>query len=275
MDEIDTGSHEDPLRAAQRRHAQAQRLQDLFHQDLGYAPGSQVLEPGCGTGEQTRILLQRNPAARVLALDPARASLEHARDLVRAEGLDDVAFVRGDIMRLPLGEATVDHVFAAHLLEHLPDPIGALIELARSLKPDGSITMIEGDHSSCYFRPASEAARECWAAFMHARTTAGGDPRLGAHLGRLVRQAGLQPVETSPLMLYIDPRQTELMRGFVEDTIVPLVEEVREHVVSEGVIDPGVWDRGVGDLAAVADRPDGFFCYTFFRTIATKIASDA
>lgn len=45
--------------------------------------------------------------------------------------------VRGDALRLPFRDAVVDAVVCSEALEHLPDPFGALTEIARVLKPGG------------------------------------------------------------------------------------------------------------------------------------------
>lgn len=47
------------------------------------------------------------------------------------------ADVRGDALRLPFRDAAVDVVVCSEALEHLPDPFGALAEIARVLKPGG------------------------------------------------------------------------------------------------------------------------------------------
>lgn len=55
----------------------------------------------------------------------------------------------------PLTAASFDHVFVCFLLEHLPRPVEALTRLRSTLKPGGTITVIEGDHGSTYFHPDS------------------------------------------------------------------------------------------------------------------------
>jgi len=45
--------------------------------------------------------------------------------------------VRGDALRLPFRDAVVDAVVCSEALEHLPDPVGALTEIARVLRPGG------------------------------------------------------------------------------------------------------------------------------------------
>jgi ubiquinone/menaquinone biosynthesis C-methylase UbiE len=59
---------------------------------------------------------------------------------------------------LPFEDETFDHIFVCFVLEYLKDPINSLESLRRVLKNDGSITVIEGDHGSCYFYPETNEA---------------------------------------------------------------------------------------------------------------------
>ena len=65
-------------------------------------------------------------------------------------------------MDLPFEKEIFDHIFVCFVLEHLVDPSMALKELKKYLKWGGSITVIEGDHGSCYFHPESEESINAW-----------------------------------------------------------------------------------------------------------------
>jgi SAM-dependent methyltransferase len=52
--------------------------------------------------------------------------------------LDSVDFV-ADASRLPLADDSVDALIVLEMLEHVPDPLGVVRELARVLKPGGTI----------------------------------------------------------------------------------------------------------------------------------------
>jgi ubiquinone/menaquinone biosynthesis C-methylase UbiE len=51
-------------------------------------------------------------------------------------------FVAGDLMRLPFADATFDCVTCGWVIEHLPDPRPGLREIARVLRPGGSLLLL-------------------------------------------------------------------------------------------------------------------------------------
>lgn len=238
---------------------QADVLAELLHHDTRYAPGSLVLEAGCGIGAQTLQIAERNPEVTLVSVDLSAASLRTARGRGIAADL-----VRAEIAALPFRDGVFDHVFVCFVLEHLADPGGALRALGRLLRPGGTITVIEGDHGSCYYHPATDAAAAAWGALVAAQQALGGDPLIGRRLYPLLAGAGFGGVTVSLRQVYADGSRPGVQDGFVQRTIVPMVEGVRERNAALGLVDPSTFEQGLADLRATGG-PGGTFCYTFFR----------
>ncbi len=249
---------------ALRLDDQAATLADLLHHDTRYAPGSLVLEAGCGTGAQTRQIAERNADISLVSVDLSAVSLRAAR--ARGVAAD---LVRGEITALPFRDGTFDHVFVCFVLEHLADPAGALRALGRLLRPGGTITVIEGDHGSCYYHPATPAAAFAWGALIAAQQAIGGDPLIGRRLYPLVAGAGFAGVSVSLRQVYADESRRGVQDGFVQRTIVPMVEGVREQNAALGLVDSTTFEQGLADLRATGG-PGGTFCYTFFRATGVR-----
>lgn len=98
--------------------------------------GSIVLDAGCGMGRYARIAAAGG--ARVVGLDLSWA-VRAARELNPGDG--GPAFIRGDLLRLPLAAGGFDHVYSLGVLDHTPDPRRAFLGLARLLKPGGRIVV--------------------------------------------------------------------------------------------------------------------------------------
>ena len=257
-------------RERERLHDQAATLAELLHHDTRYAPGERVLEAGCGVGAQTAILARNSPGARFTSLDLSARSLAQARAMAGAGKLTNVSFCRGDVYGPPFAPSSFDHVFVCFLLEHLADPVGALAALVGVLKPGGTLTLIEGDHGSCYFHPDSEAAREAWACLIRVQGLLGGDALIGRRVYPLLGQAGLREVRAGPRAVYCDASRPGWMDGFVKKTIIPMVEGVKARALAEGMIDEATWRQGIRDLHATGTPPEGVFCYTFFKGVGRK-----
>jgi SAM-dependent methyltransferase len=183
---------------------------------------------------------------------------------VQEAGFTNVAFQHADIFDLPFPSAHFDYVFVCFVLEHLPNPAGALEALMRVLKPGGSITVIEGDHGSAYFHPDSDHARRAIRCLVDLQQQAGGDSLIGRRLYPLLVQAGYRDVKVSPRMVYADASRPALVDGFTRRTFTAMVEGVGEQAVGQGLMDAASWTAGIRDLYRTAED-DGTFCYTFFK----------
>jgi SAM-dependent methyltransferase len=248
---------------------QATTLTELLHADTLYPPGSLVLEAGCGVGAQTVILARNSPQAAFTSIDISEESLAAAQRRVQEAGFTNVGLQRADIFDLPFLSAHFDHVFVCFVLEHLPNPAGALEALMRVLKPGGSITVIEGDHGSAYFHPDSHHARRAIRCLVDLQQQAGGDSLIGRRLYPLLARAGYRDVKVSPRMVYADASRRALVDGFTRKTFTAMVEGVGEQAVGQGLMDAASWAAGIRDLYRTAED-DGTFCYTFFKAVGLR-----
>jgi len=116
------------------RHA-GEVIADLAHQAVG-TNDVLVADLGCGRGTTTRMLANRLPAARVVAVDLSAALL--AASNRRLAGLPGAGAVRADFHRLPFPDDSCGLVVAAFCLYHSPSPGSVITEIARCLLPGGT-----------------------------------------------------------------------------------------------------------------------------------------
>jgi ubiquinone/menaquinone biosynthesis C-methylase UbiE len=103
------------------------------------APGTTVLEVGCGPGHLS-IELAQNYGLNLTGLDLDPAMIERAR--TNAETTSHIvepgpAFVLGDVAALPFDDASFDLVVSTLSMHHWSDPAAGLAEIARVLRPGG------------------------------------------------------------------------------------------------------------------------------------------
>ncbi|GBD98853.1 demethylrebeccamycin-D-glucose O-methyltransferase [bacterium BMS3Abin07] len=252
-----------------RLQDQASTLVDLLHSDTFYPTGAMVLEAGCGVGAQTVTLAMNSPDAQFVSVDISAESLREAEKKARSAGITNVRFQQGDIFNLPFKPKTFDHVFVCFVLEHLSEPVGALVALKRLMKDGGTITVIEGDHGSAYFYPDSEAARQAIQCQVELQRRAGGNAHTGRELYPLLTAVGFRSIFVSPRMVYVDSSRPELIEGFTKKTFTAMIEGIRNSAIDNQLIDPETFDRGIRDLYRTM-AADGVFCYTFFKGVAIK-----
>ncbi|MEI5520393.1 methyltransferase domain-containing protein [Streptomyces brasiliscabiei] len=143
--------------------------------ELGLGAGDRVLDAGCGTGRALAPLRAAvGSAGVVLGADLTPAMLEAA---TRAGRDGDGLLLVADVAALPVRTECLDAVFAAGLVAHLPNPAENLRELARVVRPGGTLAL---------FHPIGRAAL----AARQGRRLTPGDLRAEANLGPLLAGAG-------------------------------------------------------------------------------------
>ena len=103
------------------------------------SPAWTIADLGCGTGNAVERLAPI--VKKVVAIDREPAMLDAARR--RLERFDNIEFRAGDLLDLPLDDASVDAVMVFLVLHHLPDPAAAVAEMARVLRPGGVVMIVD------------------------------------------------------------------------------------------------------------------------------------
>lgn len=129
-----------------------------FHQAFGrelrravravpLAAGSRVLDVPCGDGFYTAALARHlYPFGKVVAADLSDAYLDAARKMVAGKPrLAAVEFTRADAYALPFEADSFDAVWCARSFISLDDPVKALGEMRRVVRPGGIVAVLEDD----------------------------------------------------------------------------------------------------------------------------------
>jgi len=102
----------------------------------------EVLELACGTGEVTQVLL--SIGHQVTALDFSESMLRAAKEKHADKG-SRVRFLLADAENTMLPDRSFDAIVCRHLVWTLTDPLSALKEWRRLLKPGGQLLVFDGD----------------------------------------------------------------------------------------------------------------------------------
>ncbi len=102
--------------------------------------GGRLLDIGAGTGNIARLVLQRNPGARVVAAD---FSLEMMLAGKGRGGNNRLTWCSADAIKLPFPDCTFDAVTSGYLLRNVSNPSEALLEQLRVVKPGGKIVCLD------------------------------------------------------------------------------------------------------------------------------------
>jgi ubiquinone/menaquinone biosynthesis C-methylase UbiE len=111
---------------------------------LAPQPGERVLEIGPGTGYYTLDMAEWvGPDGRVEIFDLQQEFLDHVGKRAAERGLTNVVPTQGDATAMPYEGASMDAVVLTAVLGEIPDPVAALHEIRRVLKPGGRLVVGE------------------------------------------------------------------------------------------------------------------------------------
>lgn len=165
-----------------------------FCDAAGVAAGDTALDVGCGPGALTGVLVARLGANSVYACDPSPSFRDDCS--ARHPGVD----VRpGSAEAIPFETGTVDHVMAQLVLHFVTEPEQAAREMARVVRPGGSVSACVWD-----FDDGMEMLRAFWDAALsidpdapdEARTLRFGRP---GEIREVFASAGIEHIEESTL----------------------------------------------------------------------------
>lgn len=158
---------------------------------LGPQPGWRIADVGCGPGAFAAALCARG--ARVTAIDSARAML----DAVAARALG-CELVEADALSLPLPPDSHDAACLVQVLEYVDDPVAALREAARVVRPGGAVLAADTDWDTQGFNVAD---RELGRRIVRAWADGKPEPWAGRRLRGWLSEAGLVPEERCVVVL--------------------------------------------------------------------------
>jgi demethylmenaquinone methyltransferase / 2-methoxy-6-polyprenyl-1,4-benzoquinol methylase len=119
--------------------------------------GAMVLDLASGTGDFSRLVQQRSPGIRSVAVDITENMLR----LARSSGLREAACA--DATNLPFADACFDCVFIGYGLRNFPNLGTALREIERVTKRGGLIVSLD------FFRPGNPVFRRLYLAYLYAQ----------------------------------------------------------------------------------------------------------
>jgi SAM-dependent methyltransferase len=142
-------------------------------------------------------IAQRLGGGSAVGLDLDESQIRLGRELAQRRGCGNVSFRRGDVYRLPFEDASFDAVFSHALFEHLSDPLRAMGELLRVVKPGAPALVCTPDWGSFLYSPATPALLAAVRAYCELQNRNGGDVYIGHKLLDCARQAGFERVRAS------------------------------------------------------------------------------
>jgi len=177
---------------------------DVFLDWLDPAPGLRWLDVGCGNGAFTERLVARCAPAAVDGIDPSEEQLAYARE--HAPAGTKLSYRVGDAMRLPYGDAAFDAALMALVIFFVPDPAQGVAEMARVVRPGGSVSTYAWDMPGTGFPYAA----------MQEEMEAIGFPRIWPPSSDASRLESLRALWTGAGLVDVETRVIAIERSFAD-----------------------------------------------------------
>ena len=132
----------------------SRRVADRFLAWLGLPAGLDWIDVGCGTGALTEAIVETTAPASVRGFDPSAGFLAYAKARVVHP---NIRFDVADARSLPLAGRCADASVAGLVLNFVPDPAAAVVEMSRVTRRDGTVASYVWDYAD-----RMELMRQFW-----------------------------------------------------------------------------------------------------------------
>lgn len=233
---------------------------------------SVILDCGCGAGTITVGLAAHSSSPKaVIGLDRDALAFRPALDYARHHGLSHLRFLAGDVLCLPFRDCSFDAVLAHSVLETITDPLRALREVYRVLRPGALLgaasveyggLLLSADPTGLLQR-FYETRERLWLAAGIA------SPRCGRQLRALLTASGFTRVEASAR--YVSYGTPDAVRQFGRER----ADECRSDELTNSVLKYGLADAAT--LRKMADAwiawgadPNAFLAFAWCDAIGWR-----
>jgi ubiquinone/menaquinone biosynthesis C-methylase UbiE len=259
------GHHASVLKSHRWRTAENSAAFLLPHLSAGLS----LLDVGCGPGNITADLATRLGTGSAVGIDLSEEVVALAREAYATPAHANLSFEVGNVYELDFATEQFDVVYAHQVLQHLGNPIAALEEMRRVLKPGGLLAVRDGDFGAFVWSP-HDPVLDRWMALYHALSKRnGGEADAGRHLNAWVRAAGFEELKVSSSnWTYQTPEERAWWGGLWAERV--LDSDFARHALEYGLADDD-------ELAAIADgwrrwidEPDGVFLVVSVEVLARR-----
>ena len=248
-------------------------------------PGIKVLDVGCGSGTITIDVAKAVKRGKVVGIDPVEYAVETAQSFAAKRRIKNVSFQAGDSYHLQFENASFDVVYSNTVLHYFNDPLRALREQMRVVKPGGWLVAsgvrewgMVRRHPPC---PSWEAVFDARVRYMddhrdHERKgndamIGFGHTQTGSRCPGWFSELGLADRRVEVKTWYIQHSDSENMKPFLMDLIPWETDDehgyfgadrkIYDDMISEGYIDQETLEAAVTEAESWFNNPNAFNFY--------------
>lgn len=221
-------------------------------------PGQRLLDVGSGAGTITADLARIVGPENVTALEVSEEAAALTRTELERQGLHAAEVRVGDARDTGLEAGSFDVVHAHQVLQHVPGPVEALVEMHRLTRPGGIVAVRDSDYEGFRWYPESPGIDRWRELYLRATRANGGTPDAGRRLLSWAQEAGFEDVTPgASTWLHASP---EARRAWAE-TCAGRLESgpFAAQLAREGWAEAAERQELADAFRRWAEEPDGWF----------------
>ncbi len=250
------GAGDDELQRLGLQHRLWSDESNRIWRDAGFGPGQTILDVGCGPGFASFDLSPLlEPEGRLIAIDESKRYIDFLNTEAERRAITNITASVGDAQAIDLPPESIDGAWERWVMCFTPNPGAVVKGVAKALKPGGVFATQEyfnyraltlAPHTEL-FEPVKHAIRASWLDY-------GGDDDIAGKLPRLMREAGLEIIETRPIARIARPG--EAMWRWPSSYF----EVFLPKIVEEGYLKEAERAAFMDEWARRSEDPNCFFC---------------
>jgi ubiquinone/menaquinone biosynthesis C-methylase UbiE len=264
------GHHDSVLRSHRWRTAENSAAYLLGH----LRPGMSLLDVGCGPGTITVDLARSVAPGPVIGMDAsaeviaeATANAAGAYGAVEAEA-GSLTFEVGNLFDLRFDDGSFDVVHAHQVLQHVGDPLAALIEMRRVCRSGGIVAARDADYPAMRYFPDDPDLDRAFAAYGALTRVNGANWDVGRKLLHLALEAGFTSVlPSASTWCFATPEDRSWWGELWADRFT--LSAVAEQLLAHGLATPGDLASFAAAYRRWAAAPDGWFAVLHGEVVCT------
>ena len=237
-------------------------LNEACLKELSLFGGERILDVGSGLGQFSRAMA-RGGKATVVGIERSREQIDEAVRQAKAdheEGL--VRFREGDARNLPLHDdewETFDLAVTRFVLEHVPDPLNVVKQMAKAVRKGGRVVLADDDHDVLRLYPEVPGFADLWSAYMQTYSKLGNDPIIGRKLVSLLHEAGAAPVRNTWIFFGSNPGERRF--DIYVNNLIGVIEGAKAEMVRQGLFEEKAFDQVIASFHSWRGQPDATLWY--------------
>lgn len=205
----------------------------------------------------------------MIGVDASPDIVDQANALAQDEGLHTVRFQIGDVYALDFADDSFDVVHVHQMLQHVANPVAAITEIRRVLKPGGIFAAREVDYGGVIWHPALPGLAAWMTAYQAVHRWNGGDPDAGRSLKSWSRLAGFDDVTSgASIWCFASEAEREWWGQSWAERAVD--SNFATHAIESGAADLSELQTISAAWQTWAAHPDGWFAMPHGEVIARK-----